>query len=117
MLTVVLESVEIASSPEAFENWGKRLLAQYSLSVSVDDERYSFIWAIIDYKNGESVATDYCDDFEAFLVYICQGKSFKRCRHFVNEIQERFSLAVHYVYSGDESIEISFPLVISSTYT
>jgi hypothetical protein len=30
-----------------------------------------------------------------FLITICEGDSFKKCRHFMNEVLERFSMALH----------------------
>ncbi|MDO6713421.1 hypothetical protein Q4567_22040 [Aliiglaciecola sp. 2_MG-2023] len=113
MAVVVLESIQkVAKSSLAEEVWGDRLLEQYTLNVLFNNKPRCFTWVIADSNIGQGVIPDYGQDFEEFLVEICEGEPFKKCKKFVGAVQERFGLAMHYVYSNNQNIKVSFPLVI-----
>jgi hypothetical protein len=63
-------------------------------------------------SNEDSQIPEYGDDFDEFLITICEGDSFKKCRHFMNEVLERFSMALHYIHTGDSSIAVKLPITI-----
>ncbi|KZZ50436.1 hypothetical protein A3759_17055 [Thalassolituus sp. HI0120] len=112
MTIVVLNSIQkIESPPRQLREWGDRLIASYRLSVEFENVFYEFIWVMAGSEN-ESPCTEYDDDFDDFLVAICKGKRFKRCKNFVNEVQEKFSLAVHYFHSRDMAIETDLPITV-----
>ena len=114
MSVVVLESIlKVEKSEWAKELWGNRLLEQYSLEVRFNDESYTFIWVIADSNYGQGVVPEYGDDFEEFLVEICEGRSLKESKKFANSVQEQFSLAMHYVYSNNEDVKVRLPLTVS----
>ena len=115
MTTVTLIKIELIDSPKRqVKEWGERLIASYRLEVEFefDNKLLNFIWVLAE-NNAELPITEYDDDFEDFLVAICNGESFNKCKSFINEIQERFSLAVHYFHSGNKEIEIQLPLQVS----
>lgn len=111
MTIVTLENIEAVKSDQIEINeWGDRLVSSYCLSVSFDGVPHQFIWVMA--SSGEELIPEYGDDFDDFLIAICKGESFKKCRQFINEVQEKLSLAVHYVHTGDSSIEIELPIHI-----
>ena len=113
MIKVVLKNIETIESPSRQINeWGDRLIASYLIQVDFDSQSLEFVWVIAG-STLQRQGTEYDDDFEEFLFDICKGESFKKCKKFVNEVQEKFSLAVHYVHTGDKSIEIQLPITIS----
>lgn len=112
MASVILNKVElIANPPRQLKEWGPRLIASYRLSVEFDDERHEFIWALAG-ESPDSPITEYDNDFDEFLVTICKGDTFRKCKRFVGEVQEKFSLAVHFFHSRDKAIEIKLPIKV-----
>ncbi|MFC3680629.1 hypothetical protein [Bacterioplanoides pacificum] len=112
MTSVTLNEVElIANPPRQVREWGSRLIASYRLSVEFDDELHEFIWVLAG-ENPDSPCTEYDNDFDEFLVTICKGDTFSKCKRFVGEIQEKFSLAVHFFHTRDKAIETKLPIKV-----
>ncbi len=112
MTRVTLKAVVEIESPERqVVEWGDRLLKSYRLTVDVDYKEHLFVWVMaVDRSN--TPCPEYDDDFEEFLIEVCGTEPFKKCRSFINEIQEKFSLAVHNAYSGTEIMTVHLPFTI-----
>ena len=96
MTSVILRKVEsIDSRPRQVQEWGERLIACYQLSVEYEFELFKFVWVLAG-DSSNPACTEYDDDFDEFLVTISKSDGFSKSRKFVNEVQERFSLAVHF---------------------
>ncbi len=112
MSIVTLREIKpIEASSKIIEEWGERLVSCYEFVVTFNEDDYKFIWVMAT-SNKDSQIPEYGDDFDEFLITICEGDSFKKCKHFINDVQERFAMALHYIHTGDSSIAIDLPISI-----
>lgn len=115
MSYVIFKSLrKVSISAAARDLWGKRLLQQYLVEIEFQNNCKTFTWAIAEFNCGNNVIPDYGEDFNKFLVDICEEKSFRRCKRFVHLVQETISLAIHHDYAGTSSEYTDLPITLDS---
>lgn len=101
MSEIILKSVT-PTEPTAkwISEFGDIPIKTYELSLDWNGNTRVFTFAIAERENPSNCYPEWGEDFDGFLKELRFGRSLKKCRKFINSVQDACSLAVHQAHGN-----------------